>query len=265
MFEIFQYSFMVRAFIAGLAISIIAPLIGTFLVARRYSLIADTLGHISLAGIAIGLLVGINPIFSALALAVVIALVIDSLRSSKRISGEAALAMFLNGGLALAVVLIGFTRGFNIDIMSYLFGSITTVRAIDLWLILPLGCLVATVIGLFYKEFFYVTFNEESAQVSGVHVRTFNALLMILTAVTVALSLRIVGALLIGALMVIPVITAMQIARSFKQGIFLAIGISAFSVLIGLFIAYYFNLAAGGTIVLTSLAMFGIVAFFAKR
>src|SRR3989339_74302 len=127
MLEIFTYSFMVRAFIAGIVIGIVAPLIGTFLVARRFSLIADTLGHISLAGIALGLLLGINPIVTALIASILTAVLVDKIRHNKYISGESALAMLLSGGLALAIVLMGLARGFNVDLLSFLFGSISTV------------------------------------------------------------------------------------------------------------------------------------------
>ena len=264
MFEIFQYSFMVRAFLAGLAISIIAPLIGTFLVARRYSLIADTMGHIALAGVAIGLFLGVSPLLSALVTAVVAALLIDRLRSGGRISGESALALFLSGGLALAVVLISLAHGFTVDLFSYLFGSITTVAKGDLVIMGVLGGTVITVVWIFYKELFYVSFDEDSAKVSGVPTLFINVLLVVLTAITVALSIRIVGTLLIGALMVIPVVTASQIARSFRQTLGISVALSVFTVSFGLVLSYYANLAAGGTIVLVSLVLFGIILAFKR-
>ena len=262
MLEIFNYSFMIRAFIAGTVIGIVAPVIGTFLVARRYSLIADTLGHISLAGVAIGLLLGINPIITALIAAVVMSLVIDRLRSGKLVSGESALAMLLSGGLALAIVLISLAKGFNVDLFSYLFGSITTVRPEDLYLIIPLGLLVIVLTLLFYKQFLYISFDEEGSKVNGIKVTALNTLLMVLTAVIVSLSIRIVGSLLIGALIVIPVVTAAQIARSFRSSIALAILFSLFAIIVGLFASFYFNLAAGGTIVLVALIVFAITSLF---
>lgn len=265
MFEIFNYSFMVRAFIAGTIIGVVAPLIGTFLVARRYSLIADTLGHISLAGVAIGLLLNINPLVSALVLAVLVSLVIDKMRSNKLVSGESALAMMLSGGLALAIVLISFARGFNVDLFSYLFGSITTVTVADLYLIVPLGLIIATIVIFYYKQFLYISFDEDGARLSGINVPAHNILLMVLTAIIVSLSIRIVGSLLIGALIVIPVVTAGQVSRSFKTSIILSVIFSVFSVLTGLFVSYYFNLAAGGTIVLTALIIFGITYLLSPK
>jgi zinc transport system permease protein len=142
MLEIFQYNFMIRAFMAGGMIGVIAPVIGTFLVAKRYSLMADTLAHVSLAGVALGLLLGIYPVYSAIVVAVITAVIIEKLRTERGISGEAALAMFLSGGLAVAIVLIGLGNGFSVDLFSYLFGSITTVQKSDLWVIGSLGILV---------------------------------------------------------------------------------------------------------------------------
>lgn len=255
-FEIFQYGFMIRAFMAGTVIGIIAPMIGTFLVTRRYALMADSLSHLALMGIAIGLLTGVYPIYMSLVVTVISAIVIEYLRTRRKISGEIALAMFLYGGLAVAIVLISFARGFNVDLLSYLFGSITTVRLTDLWVISTLGLVVSLAIYFFYEEFLYISFNEEAAHVSGIPTSLLNTILVILTAITVSLSMRIVGLLLIGALMVIPVISAMQIARSFVQTILYSALFGLASVLIGLYASYYLNLAAGGTIVITSLLLF---------
>ena len=259
MLEIFTYSFMVRAFIAGIVIGIVAPLIGTFLVARRFSLIADTLGHISLAGIALGLLLGINPIVTALIASILTAVLVDKIRHNKYISGESALAMLLSGGLALAIVLMGLARGFNVDLLSFLFGSISTVSETDLYLIVPLGVLVVILTVFFYKKLLYIAFNEEGARVAGIKVNFLNILLMALTAVAVSLSIRIIGSLLIGALLVIPVTTASQLARSFRQCLILAIIISLVSVISGLLASFYLNLPAGGAIVLVSLSIFSII------
>lgn len=264
MIEIFTYSFMVRAFIAGIAVAIAAPLIGTFLVAKRYALIADSLAHISLAGVAAGVLAGINPLLSALVVAVVAAVAIEKLRSSGRLTGEIALAMFLSSGLAIAIVLVGLAQKVNVDLFSYLFGSITTVQAADLWLIVPLAVTIVILTTLLYKELSYISFDSEQAKVSGLPTQLLNMALVVLAAVTVVVSLRIVGGLLIGALMVIPVAAAMQIARSFKQTIFIAIAVGLLSVIIGLCAAFYLNLAAGGTIVIVALLLFLLALVWRK-
>lgn len=264
MFDIFTYSFMVRAFLAGVAIGVVAPLIGTFLVAKRYALIADSLAHVSLGGLALGVLLGVNPLLGALAVAVAAAFLIEKLRADKRVTAEVALAMFLSSGLAVAVVLIGLNNRANIDLMSFLFGSITTVSVSDVWLIGALSAIILVTVGVLYRQLSYVSFDEEQARVSGLRVRLLNQALVLLAAVMVVLGLRIVGGLLIGALTVIPVAAAAQLARSFRQTVVLAMVFSLIAVIAGLFLSFYWNLAAGGTIVLTALLLF-LVAALVRR
>jgi len=265
MFDIFHYSFVVRGMEAGFIIALIAPLIGMFLVLRRYSLIADTLSHVSLAGVAIGLLVGINPIITAILASVFSSFFIERLRISKKVYGESALAIFLSGSLALAVVLIGLAHGFSVNILNYLFGSIVTVKQSDVYIIGSAGIGVLLLISLFYKELVFVTFDEESAQVSGIPTRFINLLLVLLAAFTVALAIPIVGVLLISALIVLPVVTALQFRKSFKQTILLAEIISLFSVFSGIVVSFYLNLATGGTIVLISLFIFTLSLLIRKK
>ena len=254
---------MVRAFWAGIIVAIIAPLIGSFLVVRRLSLIADALSHVALTGVAVGLLLGINPLITTVICTVVTAYIIEEIRSSKNISADSILAMILPGGLSIALILISIANGFNANLFSYLFGSITTVTQLDIWIILTLGICIGAIIIIFYRQFMYTSFDEESARTSGIQVRLFNQLFMILIALTVSVAMKVVGALLIGALMIIPVITSMQIVRGFKQSIVMAILIAVISVLIGLFSSYYANLPAGATIVIVSILLF-IMAFLAR-
>jgi zinc transport system permease protein len=256
MLDILQYSFMVRALLAGVAIGIVAPLIGTFLVAKRYSLIADSLAHVSLGGLAAGVILGINPLLGALAVAVLAAFTIERLRGGKFVTAEMALAMFLSGGLAIAVVLISLNNRANINLMSFLFGSITTVTRQDLWIIGGLALGIVIVVTFLYRQLAYTSFDEDQARASGLRVQILNQLLIILAAVTVVLSLRIVGGLLIGALTVIPVAAGAQVARSFRQTIGFAVAFGLVAVVGGLIISFYVGLAAGGTIVLTALALF---------
>ena len=254
--EILQYSFMQRALLAGLMIGVIAPVIGVFLVLRRLSLIADTLAHVALAGVALGLLAGVNPVLGALVVAAVGAVGIERLRVAGRLFGEAALAIFLSGGLAVAVVLIGLSGGFNVDLFGYLFGAITAVQARDLWLVLGLGVTVLATVAVFYKELFAITFDEEGARVQGVPVDTLNLLLTVLVALTVVVAMRVVGILLISALLVIPVAAALRIARSFRSTLWIAVVISLAAVLAGMTASFYLNIAAGGAIVLSAIVLF---------
>jgi len=265
MLEIFQYDFMIRAFVAGTAIAIIAPLIGTFLVVRRYSLMADTLAHVALLGVAIGFILKIPPLFTAALTSVVAAFGMEKLRKNKRLSGDSILALFLSGSLAIAVVLMSTVRGFNVNLFGFLFGSITTVSLHDIYFIGALCLLVLSTIIVFYKEFFLVSLDEEIAEANGIKANTFNLAIIVLAAFSVSLSIKIVGALLIGALMVIPVMTAMQFRRGFGKTIGIAIIISLFSVISGLFISYYLGWASGGTIVLMTLVIFVSSLFLTKN
>jgi len=265
MFDLFQYSFAVRGLEAGIVIGLIAPLIGIFLVLRRYSLIADTLAHVSLAGIAIGFLLNINPILTAIGSTVLSSVLIERLRISKKVYGESALAIFLSGSLALAVVLIGLAHGFNTGLLNYLFGSIVTVKPMDLYIISVLGAVIVTAVLLFYKELVFITFDEESAQVSGIPTRLINTCLIILTALTVSLSIPIVGVLLISALMVIPVVTALQFRQSFVRTMIIAETVSLFSVVMGILSSFYLDLSTGGTIVLVALFVFVAALIFRRR
>jgi zinc transport system permease protein len=256
MLTILSYTFMQRAFLAGMLIGVVAPLIGTFLVAKRYSLIADSLAHVSLAGVAAGVLLGINPILGALVVACAAAYAMERLRADKRVTAEVALAIFLSSGLAVAVVLISLNNRTNVDLMSFLFGSITTVGQQDLWIIGTLAVIIVAVIATWYKQLAYTVFDEEQAQASGLRVRLINQVLLFLAAFTVVVSLQIVGGLLIGALTVIPVAAAMQLARSFKQTLIYAVALGLAAVISGLVAAFYLDVAAGGAIVLTALVLF---------
>ncbi len=259
MFEIFQYGFVVRGLEAGVIIGVIAPIIGIFLVLRRYSLIADTLSHVSLAGIAVGLLLKINPIITAILATTVSSFAIERLRLSKKVYGESALAIFLSGSLAIAIVLISIAHGFNTNLFNYLFGSIVTVKSSDVAIVAILGFVVISLIALFYKELVYVTFDEESARVSGIPVHLINTIFIILAAVAISIAIPIIGILLISALIVIPVVAALQLRLSFLKTIFVAEVISVFSVIAGIIISFYQNLSSGGTIVLLSLLIFVLI------
>jgi len=254
--DILQYGFVARGVEAGIMVALTAPLIGIFLVLRRYSLIADTLAHVSLAGVAVGLWLKVNPMITAIAAAVLSSLGIEKLRATKKIYGESALALFLSGSLALAIVLLSLAQGFNANLFNYLFGSIVTVTASDVYIIALLGMVVIAAVAALYKELVYTSFDEEVARVSGIPTRLVNTALILLAALTVSLSIPIVGVLLIAALMVIPVITALQFKKSFKKTIIYAEAVSVFSVIAGIYVSFYLNLSTGGTIVLSMLALF---------
>lgn len=254
--DFLQFGFMQRAFVAGAVMAVVCPLIGVFLVPRRLSLIADTLAHVALAGVAVGLLLGASPVLGALVVTVVGALGMERLRSRGALQGDAALAVFLSGGFALAVVLISLARGFNADLFAILFGSILTVSPADVWLISALGAVVVTTILLAYRRLFAITLHEDLARTSGVPVTGLNLLLTLLTALTTVVAMRMVGVLLVSAMIVIPTLTGFALGRSFRRATGIAITSALASVAIGLSSAYYLSLAAGGAVVLTALLIF---------
>lgn len=265
MLDIFNYGFMIRAFIAGGVIALIAPLIGNFLVIRKYSLIADTLSHVALAGVAVGLLLGTQPLLTTIVLTVIASIGIEKIRTSKRIPGDAVLAMFLPGGLALSIVLLSLAHGFNATVFSYLFGSITTVTQSEIWWMILLAVITIGTVILLHKKLLFASLDEESARVRGIPVELCNTVLIIVTAVTVSLSMRVVGVLLVGALMVIPVVTAMQLARSFFQTLIFSVFFALAAVIVGLVAAFYIDIPAGGSIVLVALTIFGITSLFHRK
>ncbi len=263
MLEVFQYGFMQRALVAGVMIALICSVIGTFIVLKRLSMIGDGLSHIALGGVAIGLLLNVNPVISALIFSALSAVGINSLRRAK-IYGDVAIAIFFSAGLAVAVVILSLAKGSNVDLFSYLFGSILTVNETDLYVMLGLGIFTLGVVIIFYKELFYITFDEISARASGIPVEKLNTLLVVLTAITVVISLKIVGILLVSSLLVVPVATSLQISRNFKETILISMIFAILSVVVGLIISFYFNLASGGAIVLTSVVIF-LMAMIYKR
>lgn len=256
MLDLLQYSFMQRALAAGLIVGTIAPLIGLFLVTRRFSLIADTLSHLALAGVAGGVLWGIPPLLAALGVTVLGAAGLEGLRRKAAGGGEGFLALFLYGGLATAAILIGLNRGSGLNVQSLLFGSITTVSTSDLLTIAVLGLLVIVTITLTFRRLFHLSLDADLAEASGIRTGFLSSLLLLLTALTVALSIQVVGVLLIGALLVIPVLSALQVATSFRQAAFFSLGCSLVSVLTGLFASVSLNLPSGGSIVLAALGVF---------
>ncbi|MCX6777556.1 MAG: metal ABC transporter permease [Candidatus Micrarchaeota archaeon] len=263
MLELLQYGFMQRAFIAGILIALLCAVIGVFLVLRRMSLLGDGLAHISFGGIAAGMFFGVYPLLSALAFSVLAAIGIQKLKSMK-VYGDAAIAIFFSFGLSMGVVLVSLSHGFKADLFSYLFGSILAVSGTDILLILAVGIATLVALLLFYKELFYMTFDEDSARASGIPVERLNAMLVVLTAITVVLSMRIVGILLVSSFLVIPASIALLICRSFRNTIGVAALIGVASVITGLTLAYYFDLATGGAIVLTLVGGFAVVLLYKK-
>lgn len=264
MLEMFEMEFMQRAWLAGLVMAVICPLIGSFLVLRRQSLIGDGLGHIAFAGVAGGALYGYSPVLSAACATILGALAIERVRTRLADAADMVLAIFFYSGMGLAVIFTSINKDGGFNLSSVLFGSLMTVSGRDLSIVAALGLCTIIFVALYYRPLQYLTFDETSARVAGLPVDKLNMLLAILTALTVALSMRIVGLLLVSAMMVIPVACALQTARSFAAVIVQGMGYGVGAVAVGLTASYYFNLAPGGAIVLSATLLF-VFSFLISR
>ncbi len=264
MLDIFAYEFMQHALIAGLIIAVIASIVGSFVVLRRYAMISDTLAHVALVGVAIGILVGANPLWVAVIVAVVISWLIEYLRYVKKLYSDSIMAIFMSGSLAIAVIIISLAGAFNNTLISYLFGNILTVTREDIIIISIFSLLSLLVIVRFYHQLLFVAYDEEVAKTSGINVKLLNFLLMTIVALVVALSIRVVGSLLIGALMIVPVMAAMQFKQSFFKTMLISIVISCLSVFLGLIASYRFELPSGAAIVVVALLFFSVSLFTKK-
>ena len=241
---------------AGVVVGVLAPAVGFFLVQRRQSLVGDGIGHVAFAGVAAGILLDISPILTALFAALLGGVAIEFLRSKGKTAGDQALALVFYTGIAAGVVLISAAGALNVDLFQYLFGSILTVTRTDLAVIAVLGAVGLATVGLLYRPLAGIVVDEEGARVAGVPIGVLNVTLAVLAAVTVALSMRVVGILLVAALMVLPVSAAGHIAWSMRSTFLLSIAVGLFSVLVGLTISYYADLPPGGAIVLVAAGAF---------
>ena len=252
----FDREYMQLALAAGAVVGACAPLIGTFLVQRRMSLMGDGIGHLAFAGVAAGLLLGVWPVWAALVVAVAGALGIERLRARGRASGDLAVALFFYSGIAAGVVLVGLSDSFNAGLLTYLFGGILTVSPEDVWVAVAIGGLIVATVAVCGRALFAVVLDEESARVGGLPVDLLNSLLAALVAVTVVAAMRVVGVLLVAALMVLPVATAQLVARSFRATLLLSAAFGVLAVVVGLALARAGGLAPGGTIVLVAALSF---------
>lgn len=202
-------------------IGLVAPLMGVFLVLRRLSMIGDTLAHVSIAGVALGFLINVYPIGVGLLFALIASFAIERLRKAYKTYAELSIAIIMSGGVALATMLFTLGKGFNINVMSYFFGSIYTLDNTDLWVVGGVAVIVIAFVAINYKEMFLLFFDEDAAGVSGLPLRFYNIMITMLTALVISVSIKIVGALLVSSLLTIPVACSLLVARSFKRSIFL--------------------------------------------
>jgi zinc transport system permease protein len=254
----FDRDYMQLALAAGLVVALCAPLIGAFLVEKQLSLLGDGLGHLAFAGVAVGLLLAVSPLWAALVVTVIGALALEYLRTRGKASGDLVLALFFYGGIAAGAVLASraTAEGRSVNVLPYLFGSILTVTPEDVWLIVSLGAVIIASIAIAGRALFAIVVDEDAARVSGLPVVMLNGLLVTLAAITIVAATQVVGTLLVAALMVLPVASGRLVARSFKATVAVAVGVGLFSVVVGLGLARVWALAPGGAIVLVAAAVF---------
>jgi zinc transport system permease protein len=256
----FELTFMQRALVAGVVVGAFAPMIGTFLVQKRMSLIGDGIGHLAFAGVGAGLVATVSPVWTALVFAVAGALGIEWLRSRRRASGDLALALFFYSGIALGVVLVSRAQGLSANVLTYLFGQPLTASAADVRLIVLLGAVIIGAILATRRVLFAVVTDEEWSSVARLPVGLLNSLLAILAACAVVVAMKIVGILLIAAMMVLPVASGQLLARSFRGTLAWSAGVGTIAAVAGLAAARVWDLAPSGSIVLVSAIVFALVA-----
>lgn len=261
----FDRGYMQLALLAGLVVGTCAPLIGTFLVQKRLSLLGDGIGHIAFAGVAVGIATGVWPVWTAMVAAVSGALAIEWLRGRGRTAGDLALALFFYSGIAGGIVVMSSTRSLDASAIGYLFGQILVVSPGDAWTIVAIGAAAAVTLLVTWRALLSIVIDEEAARVGGLPVDRLNLLLAALVAVIVVAGMRVVGVLLVAALMVLPVGAAQRLAPSFRLTLVAASAIGAGSVVLGLVAARLWDLAAGGTIVLVAAAAFALSSLVGPR
>ncbi len=260
--NILTYDFMIRALVAAVFTGLAAPAVGTYLVQRRLALMGDGIGHVAVTGVALGLITGASPTWTAVAVAILGAVLIEVIRNQGRANGDVALALLFYGGIAGGVFIIGLAGQSAAQLQAYLFGSITTTSVSDVWVTILLALVVVTLCVGLLPQLFAVAQDEEFAAVAGLRVRSYNLLIAVLAAVTVTVAMRTVGLLLVSALMVVPVATAQQVTRSFRSTLGLAMLLGVVASIGGLVVSalasYRYSVAPGPTIVLLALAGFAL-------
>ena len=263
--EIMTYTFMQRALAASMLIGTLSAIIGVYVVLRGLAFIGAGIAHASFGGVALGFLLGINPILAAVAFCLITAWAIAWTSRRAEVREDTAIGIFFAATMALGILFIGLMRDYNVDLFGYLFGSVLSVTREDLLLSLCLGIGVLLTVGLFFKELLFITFDPEMAQVSGLPAGLLYVLLLSLMALTIVLSIKVVGIILVSALIVIPAAAAYQLTEDFRRMMLLAVVIGNLSATIGLFLSYGLDTASGATIVLTATILFILSALLSPR
>ena len=254
--QMFSYSFMVRAFITGLFISACASIIGVSLVLKHYSMMGDGLSHVGFGTLALAVVLNQSPLYLSLPVVMLCAFLLLSLSKRSKVQADAAIALISTSALALGVMLLSVTTGMNTDVCNYLFGSILGMKVSDMYVTIFLCSVIIVLYILFYPKIFAITFDETFAKASGLKVKYYNLALALMSAVIITLGMRMMGALLISNLIVIPALTAMRVCRSFKNVVLYSLAISMFCFAAGLYVSYEFSTPTGASIVLINVALF---------
>jgi ABC-type Mn2+/Zn2+ transport system permease subunit len=263
--EILSYTFMQRALLASVLIGTVSAVIGVYVVLRGLSFIGAGIAHASFGGVALGFLLGTNPVLTAVVFCLLTAWGIAWTSRRAEVREDTAIGIFFAATMALGILFIGLMKGYNVDLFGYLFGSVLSVTQADLWLSGLLGVGVLLIVGLFFKELLFITFDPEMARVSGLPAGALYVLLLSLMALTIVLSIKVVGIILVSALIVIPAAAAYQLTEDFRRMMILAVVIGNLSAIVGLFLSYGLNTASGATMVLTATTVFLLSALLSPR
>lgn len=263
--EILSYGFMQRAIITGIVVSILTGVISVFVVLRRVAFVGSGISHAAFGGVAIGFLAGINPIVTAMIYSILVAFGIERISAKGRVAEDTAIGVFFSSSMALGIVLIGLSKSYNVDLFGYLFGSILAISEKEMWLTIGITLVILTTLVMIIKELLSITFNEELAVVSGIPTRLIKSIFLISMAVAIVMSIKVVGIILVSALLVIPGAVAQLFSRSFYPMILISCFIALFSTITGLYLSYQFDLSPGGMIVLIMTASFFAAFLKGKR
>jgi zinc transport system permease protein len=264
-FDLINYVFIQKAYLAGSFIAVLCAVLGIFLVLKKLSLIGDGLSHVSFGAIALGLFLGIYPFYVAIPIVLLASYFIFKLTESKKIYGDTAIGIISSIGIASGVILASVSSGFNVDLFSYLFGNILAISTFEVYLAVFLSIFVSFIVVFIFKDLFSATFDEEYAKASGVNIKVINLILNTLTALTVILAVKVVGIMLVSALLILPAVSSLQVAKSFKNAFFVSVIFALISVIFGITLSFYLDIPSGATIVLVSFVIFLLSLFFKTK
>jgi zinc transport system permease protein len=264
MFYFLNYAFIQRAYLAGSLIAVLCAMLGLFLVLRKLSLIGDGLSHVSFGAIALGLFFGFYPFSVAIPAVLIASYFILKLTEKTKMYGDAAIGIVSSCGIAGGVILASLSKGFSVDLFSYLFGNILAISTQEVYLSLGLSLAALLAIIVLYNDLFSTTFDEEYARITGIRTERVNLILTFLTAITVVLAIKVVGIMLVSALLILPAVTALQIAKGFSGAMLISVLVAIISVLAGITLSFFLDLPAGATIVMFNVIFFAITLAFKK-